>query len=174
MKFFRAGGPPWHKIMIKNKPLELFVLRFSSLSCELCQELCTWLTNGGSLSFLQLQSLLFPSDLNCSYLFRYHWSASEPHGTQTPCLHSPRPQSLSSRHSSRVRSAEATTQASYGELSSWKVGIRSWSERRGAHLITVRTFTCWKMVHRNTDSVSAALLKSLTGVPALAVSALLK
>lgn len=29
------------------------------------------------------------------------------------------------------------------------------------------------MVHRNTDSVSAALLKSLTGVPALAVSALL-
>ena len=25
----------------KNKPLELFVLRFSSLSCELRQELCT-------------------------------------------------------------------------------------------------------------------------------------
>ena len=37
-----------------------------------------------------------------------------------PRWHVPRPQSLSSRHSSWVRSAEAGTQASYGEFSSWK------------------------------------------------------
>lgn len=37
-----------------------------------------------------------------------------------PRWHVPRPQSLSSRHSSWVRSAEAGTQASYGEFSSLK------------------------------------------------------
>lgn len=37
---------------------------------------------------------------------------------QMPLWQLPRPQSLSSRHSRRVRSALATTQASYGEFSS--------------------------------------------------------
>lgn len=37
---------------------------------------------------------------------------------QIPLWHTPRPQSLSSRHSRRVRSALATTHASYGEFSS--------------------------------------------------------
>ena len=43
-----------------------------------------------------------------------------------------------------------------------------------SYLVAVRTFTGGQMIHRNTDSVSAALFKSLTRVPALAVSALLK
>ena len=45
-----------------------------------------------------------------------------------PLRHVPRPQSLSSRHSSSVRSAEATTHASYGEFSSWN---------------TCQLYVCW-------------------------------
>ena len=66
----------------------------------------------------------------------YHVS----HGVRhLPRWHTPRPQSLSSRHSSLVRSAEAGTHASYGEFSSWNNNDDTDNTRRGGEIINMRT-----------------------------------
>ena len=102
-----------------------------------CQELQNsrrdWQTEEVEVSFKQ-QTWLFPPCFIILNVY-FQWSMWSLNGVSYTCItsfygvlhvpwwHVPRPQSLSSRHSSNVRSAEATTHASYGEFNSWKIGI---------------------------------------------------
>ena len=120
--------------------------------CHWCYEWVTWLRHmawGHVRNFRTLdvtdkrRKLKFPSNnkLDCfllassSWMFIFNEVCGSLNDVSYTCItsfygvlhvpwwHVPRPQSLSSRHSSNVRSAEATTHASYGEFNSWKIGI---------------------------------------------------